>query len=193
MVGNWRHGHYLPQLEQLIRVCAYAGHRPATLLTTTDVGSKLSRVTLTACPTPATEKRRLHKRHDWSAVGMALDAILLQEPPPSGSHVSRQLKVSLAQLRAHFPERYQAMITRYQEYARGRSERRQAEVVAQVRAAVIQVHETGVYPNLRRVAALLPMPGMMRAPEARAVWQAMVVSLGWKTPHHQSMEENKEA
>ena len=193
VVGSWRHGHALPQFENLIRLCACAGHRPATLLTTADVRTLVSRVTLTACPPPTPEERRTNTRHDWSAIGRELDAALLVEPPPSGSRISRQLKVGAAQLRAHFPERYQTLITRYREYAYSRSQRRQEALLAQVRTAVLQVHQTGVYPNLRRVAAVLPTPGMMRAPEARAAWRAMLVSLGWETRRQREVGQNKEA
>lgn len=182
VVCAWQRGRQLPQLENLVRLSTCVGSTPARLLTDPEVTTTLRTVRVQECraaPPPPT--RRRCRRLDWEAVAATVREILTgtAEPPLSIREVSRRLGIAVSQLRVQFPTECQTISARYQGYVHERSRRRLAQIDADIRQAVLQIHAAGDYPTLKRVAQMLPTPGVMRAPEARATWHAAVGELGW--------------
>jgi hypothetical protein len=184
VVAAWRHGQQVPQLENLVRLSACLGRLPTEMLDETDIAGMVQRTFLAECLAPPQRTRPSYRRRDWDAIQTALEAVVAEEeePPAALCTVGQRLAVAVSQLRVRFPVACRVISGRYQAYCRVQSQQRQANLVATIRHAVLQIHDSGRYPNLRRVAGVLPKPGLMRAPEARAAWRTMLVELGWREP-----------
>jgi len=181
VVSAWSHGRQVPQLESMARLSACLGRLPAEMLAETDIPAMVWRTYMAECLAPPQRMRRSYQRRDWDAIQKAVESLHAAEetPPPALCEVGQRLGIAVSQLRVRFPLLCRVFSNRHQAYSHAQSQQRQADVIATVRQAVLQFHNSGQYPDLKRVAQTLPKPGLMRAPEARAAWQAMLTELGW--------------
>jgi len=165
----------------MARLSACLGRLPAEMLAETDIPAMVWRTYMAECLAPPQRMRRSYQRRDWDAIQKAVESLHAAEetPPPALCEVGQRLGIAVSQLRVRFPLLCRVFSNRHQAYSHAQSQQRQADVIATVRQAVLQFHNSGQYPDLKRVAQTLPKPGLMRAPEARAAWQAMLTELGW--------------
>lgn len=167
-----RTGKAVPQLDTLLKVCSWLKLSPLTFLVeNTDLSSKAVDV----CWPEAKQARESVMRRDSAALEQ-IRAVLATaladttEPPPSLSAIARQLGCQYPFLLKRFPDESRAISTRFQRYCKTRSAERRRAVAQEIRAVICQLHETGVYPSLKRVIERLAQPKAIRYPEAVAAY-----------------------
>jgi len=78
----------------------------------------------------------------------------------------------------HFPEECALVTAQYREYCTQKSNLRIKEMCDEVRRATLTLYRQRITPSLRRVAALLSCPSMIRTKEAKAIWHRTRRELG---------------
>src|SRR5215469_155931 len=78
----------------------------------------------------------------------------------------------------HFPEECALVTAQYRAYCTHRSNLRVKEMCEEVRQATLALYSQEITPSLRRVAARLSCPSMMRTKEAKATWHNTRRELG---------------
>jgi len=180
-VAAWRTGRCVPQLVSLLRLSASVALLPHRLLTDPTVVGTIRTIRINPYPAPPLPRWRPYRRFDADAVAVVLQQAVAasDEPPASLRAVGRRVGVDATHLRVRFPALCQTISARYRSYWTQHKQRRLAQLEADIRRAVLQVHGAGRYPTHQRVAQCLGKPGLMRAPEARAMWRQMLRELGW--------------
>lgn len=180
-VANWQWGRTKPSLDLLLHVCSHLGTTPLPFLQGDPPG---------AFP-PASEMfTRDDFRHgsppvrrifDRAATRRALESILAraEQPAPSLATVARRLGQARASLRRHLPDLCRAISQRYLLDQKARGDQTRQRLGDEIRQVTVRIHDQGLYPSARRVAALLAEPGSIRSRAGLAAWHALLRELGW--------------
>ena len=87
-----------------------------------------------------------------------LTEALTESPPPSLSEVVRRVASNPSTIRRTFPGLCRALSARYMEHKRNIWQRKRQVFIDDVRRAVAELHQKGIYPILRLVLGSLPEP-----------------------------------
>ncbi|HEU5378831.1 MAG TPA: TniQ family protein [Ktedonobacteraceae bacterium] len=124
------------------------------------------------------ERYRSQFDYDWIEQQLQY-VIASKEPIPSLAALARQLKCTPEILSYQFPDLCVQITARRQIELREHHEARINRIQAEVRQAVMVIHQQGRYPSARQVAKLLSIPQDIRSNEARETWHIMVAALGY--------------
>lgn len=116
--------------------------------------------------------------YDWMEQPLQ-HVIVSKEPTPSLATLAWQLKCSPEILSYRFPDLCTQITARRQIELRKHHEARISRIQAEVRQAVVVIHQQGRYPSTRQVAKLLSNPQDIRSQEARETWRIMIAALGY--------------
>ncbi len=177
----WRRGASIPTLESLLRLCYHLGTTPHHFLT---AGTAI----VVRSPDPQAftpdvpRSRRPRGSFDVEAARHAIAVVLAGTPKvlPSVSEVARQLGCGTWALRCHLPTECRTLVERRAAQRHQEVSEASARRCAEVREATLAVHQQGLYPNGRRVAARLANPPDWIRPEVREAWKAALRDLGWQ-------------
>jgi hypothetical protein len=171
-IHAWASGQCLPQLDSLLRLSACAGCSPYELLTDPQVEVTLQTAELQGVTAPVSIRRGRYQQHDPGRIREALQQILAGPAPVPLSlrDVAQQLGISTRILRLYDPEGCRAISARYKANRALQKVQRNARLIAEVQAAVADIHQSGRYPSMYQVERRLGKTGMTRAPEVRAAY-----------------------
>ncbi len=177
----WRRGASIPTLESLLRFCYYLGTTPRHLLTKGATAVALSDGLRPVTP-DAPKPRRPWGLFDVEVARRAIATALADasEPLPSVAEIARQLGCAVGTLIHHLPEECRMLAERRAVQRRRAVSEAGARRCAEVRRATLAVHRQGLYPNTRRVGALLSNPLDLIRPEVREAWKAALRDIGWQ-------------
>lgn len=102
-------------------------------------------------------------------------------PPPSLRQIAAAIGRSHSLLVHQHPDLCQLIANRYATYRKQRKEERVRDLQSRVRKVTLAVHEQGLFPSVRRVAALLGKAGYIRDPVARQTLDEVRRELGLNT------------
>lgn len=179
-VFQWRNGQKSPQLETLLRISAYSGISPVSLMTGNIEGPLLfqKRFQLDISPF-LTEPKTRRGRIDIEKVLDALEAALTEDPPPSRSEVARRLGFAPDNLNKLCPGQCRAIAARHREYL----SKRRAEGVKmrceQVKQAVRLLYNQGRFPSKRQIEMTLNKPALFRERAVKIAWEEALRELGF--------------
>lgn len=182
-VSCWCSGKQRPQLGALLRLCRLFGGSLRNVFVQGSGAVNSSSFDENSWGILAKRPKRSRRVFDHERVLSTLQDILDSQivPPPAMRQVCQQLGYEHAIVYAHFPDLCQSISARYMAFQKERGKQRIQELCAEVKQAVLTVHQQGKYPSAYRVEALLAVPGFMRHPEARVVWHAALRELGWES------------
>lgn len=156
VVHHWLNKSCTWQLTSVLRISAMTGIPALGLLTGSTVCSFEPHRDLS--PILATKSlTRPQRRFDRAAIQAALEAVLNGDeyPPPSAAEVGRRLGYPRATLEQHLPELCAAISARYTQARSAQGAARLEQVCNEVKQAVLDLHERGIYPSGNKVNALL--------------------------------------
>jgi transcriptional regulator with XRE-family HTH domain len=181
-VAHWRHGRGIPTLGLLLQLCSRLGTMPLRFLTEERVAVDRSERQMVSL-NEAARRPAPRRTFDAAAVQATLEAVLASDehPPPAMRQVAQRLGRAHSELLRRFPALCRAISARYLAYQRAKGAQRRQQRCAEIRRAVVQVHDQGCYPSASRIAPLLSQPGFIRDTVARAAWQEALRELGWRT------------
>ncbi len=104
-------------------------------------------------------QRRYRRREKLQS---ALEAALVEEPPPSGRALAARLGTTHSNLKKVFPEIWCLIVQRYAKHQEQEVLRRHAAFSERVRRIATDVLMAGKYPSRRRVLALMGDSGPKR-------------------------------
>ncbi len=168
---------YIPSLETILEFCYACDVTPLQIMTNQlaplrDLIQKgtASRAARPRRPAPA----RINRQKCLEFIQAILDG---REEPLSIRQLAKRLGCGERALTDHFPQEC-ALITKHaQEDRKQRQKQRLEQACDQVRQVMITLHAQGIYPSHRRLRPMLP-PGLMRMPEANAIWHEVLHELG---------------
>jgi hypothetical protein len=101
---------------------------------------------------------RSSRRRDWWLAKMQsfLEAVVTQEPPPSGKAVAASAGVVIGHLRTLFPNLWRELVARHTTYKGQEGVKNRRGFQETVRRIAQELLRAGKYPSRRRVQALLP-------------------------------------
>lgn len=184
-VAQWRQGTTIPSLPWLLYLCHRLGTTPLRLLTDNVVRAPqptVERPPGVIRPSKAPRCRFPHRRpFDVAATRAALEAVLAsdEQPPPAMSQVAKRLGRAHSELIHHLPALCHAISTRYLAYQHAKGAAKRRRLCAEIRQAVVRLHEQGRYPSACQIASLISQPGFVRDREASAARQDAMRDLGW--------------
>jgi len=180
-LNTWQRGKQLPQIDSLLLLCDRLGILPLRFLTEGSGVSMLVRMPAPLLPHQPQQPKVPRRPFDTDGVRRALEAVLAADetPPPAMRQVARRLGYPHSGLHHRFPDLCRNISARYLAYRKDRSQQRKQRLFDEIRQAVTQVGEQGLYPSANRVAQCLSLPGFIRHPEARAVWHETLQQQGW--------------
>lgn len=176
-------------LITLLRLCYVGGVQPLQFLTQAPLALKPRRV-----PTgqqPLFQKKRVRlARHDDRAYRQALEQVLRRQapPPPSMRAMGRRLGCDPHYLYRRFPELCKAIARRYLAFRAVEKVKRLEQIQARVRAAVIAVHQRGLFPSRHRVGIYLNVHRFWSDRTIGEAWHAAVEALGLLSPDSTTMK-----
>ena len=97
-------------------------------------------------------QRRYRRREELQS---ALQAALVEEPPPSGRALAARLGTNHGNLKKVFPEIWSLIVQRYAKHQEQEALGRHAAFSERVRRITTDVLKAGKYPSRRRVLALM--------------------------------------
>ena len=182
-VSCWLAQRQRPQLGMLLRLCRLFGTPLLCVFTQGAAAMEVRGFDLKEWAIQVNRPKRSRRTFDREMVLTTLQDILASnpDPPPAMRQVCKQLGYHHTTIYSHFPDLCQIISARYMAYQKERGKQRIQQLCAEVRQAVLAVHQQGKYPSAYRVEALLSVPGFMRHPQARAVWHATLRELGWES------------
>ena len=100
---------------------------------------------------------RASQRRDWwlAKVRSVLEAMAVEEPPPSGRAAATRAGVSRSHLCELFPELWRELVARHATYKKHEKANSRDALQTEVRRIAQELLSTGKYPSRRRVRALL--------------------------------------
>jgi transcriptional regulator with XRE-family HTH domain len=103
-------------------------------------------------------KQHRNKPLDVDEIVQAMEAALVEEPPPSFSEVMRRLNLTRGFIAHKFPELSRAVAARYMEYSRAAARERKNQLHQAVTDAMKAIHTQGLYVSEQRVLSRLSNP-----------------------------------
>jgi hypothetical protein len=169
--------HYIPSLEAILEFCHACDVTPFQIMThqlgpLREIihGGTMSRSVRPRRPAPTP----INRQKCLELIQTILDE---KEEPLSIRQIAKRLGCGERALVHHFPQECASITKRDREYRKQRQEQRLDLVCDLVRQTVITLHTQGIYPSHRKVRAILPT-GLMRMPEANAIWHEVLHELG---------------
>ena len=105
------------------------------------------------------EKLKTNRRAYWQRCRLELrgklEAVLMENPPPSLRSVYSRLSVTESIVNASFPELRRAIGLRHLQHQKQQSQARRQDVQAEIREIVQMLHTQGICPSVPRVISLL--------------------------------------
>jgi len=109
--------------------------------------------------------------------------ILLQEVSISLTEFCKVNRYSLSSVKRHFPEYCKEIIMINKQYKVKVRNLRESKKKNEIKNAVIELHQIGIYPSKKIVVEKLIQPAVFRNPLYRDHWRKVVVSLGYTLSH----------
>jgi hypothetical protein len=169
--------HYTPTLEAILEFCYACDVTPFQIMTQQlgplrDLiqGGTMSRSTRPRRPAPTP----INRQKCLEFIQTILDG---KEEPLSIRQIAKRLGYGERTIVHHFPQECASITKRVQEYRKQHQEQRLDLARNLVRQTVVTLHEQGIYPSHRKVREILPT-GLMRMPEANAIWHEVLHELG---------------
>ena len=172
----WKSRQCLPNFEVFLSICA-AGEVPLQACLFDEVA------TLNFQPKVRVQRYRKDRRpHTISQHGKslqiqrALEVILKsdEDPPPSLKEVARRLEYTAMSLQKHFPELCSAIVVRRRAFLQKRKQITMQQRCEEVNHAARQLVAQGKRPTHKNLVKVLPKAGILRSPEIRNAWQAVL-------------------
>jgi transcriptional regulator with XRE-family HTH domain len=164
----WREGEAIPQIQLLLKICFglnislldfLTGKEPADPPRVSALfGSVLPPDRQGSCR--SLNLKELEERLDLILNGASVNPLPMTE-------VARVLGYNKRVIHRHFPEKCRAISARYLADKRAKRLQKIREACGEVRRAVRQLREMGIYPTENRVAEYLKSPGIFRDREVR--------------------------
>jgi hypothetical protein len=135
---------------------------------------------LSGSQVPKIERGKRHRKAPVNAnnpdIRHYLQMILAsdEEPPPTLQKVARQLRISSYYLRKYHLELCNAITARYRAYIQRHREATMKQQCEKVRQATSQLIAQGKRPTRKKLAEILSKPGILRSPEIRQAWKALL-------------------
>lgn len=181
---NWAYRSHLPQLENLLQVCAFLRISLLSLFTGEAIVATKSQ---TDNPWQTWNLERTVKaarKFDAKRVQQALEEFLQSSeyPPPSMREIARRLGYHRDHLAKLFPELCKAISRRYLEYLSEQRQQRIQKLCDEVRRTMYELHAQHRYPSSNQVSSSLGshFNSNFRRPEVWAAWKEALQELGWK-------------
>ena len=175
---EWVGGTVTPSLELILRFCYVCGTTPMKIMTSRWPSLEQA-IQANPASRPSPHEPASLQRIDVERCQNFLHTILDgREQVLSVRQAALRLKCAEHFLQSHFPLECAQVTQLYREHRRQQRETYLEGVCKEVRNATVTLHEQGILPTRRRVAALLKDPDQMRMPEARKTWQVVRQELG---------------
>ncbi|HEY1351931.1 MAG TPA: hypothetical protein VGF67_20110 [Ktedonobacteraceae bacterium] len=172
----WKSRQCLPNFEVFLSICA-AGEVPLQACMFDEVA------TLSFQPRGKAQRYRKDRQPQAksqccksSQIQQALEMILKsdEDPPPSLKEVAQRLGFTTKSLQKHFPELCCAIVARRQAFLQKRKQITMQQRYEEVSHAARQLATQGKRPTHKNLVEVLPKPGILRSPEIRQAWQAVL-------------------
>ncbi|PSB31019.1 TniQ family protein [Stenomitos frigidus] len=175
----WCQGNNRPTFTKLVEICFCLGVSLSDFLTadtSLKCHQKVQLLPTKHQPTSRADAKPL----DLQSIELYLKEILEsdKQPYPSLEQVARTLGRDRRTIAKHLPELCRAIATRYLDQKQAIKLEAIAQCCQEVRQAILELHEKGVYPSEGRIAELLTRPGFLRYKEARKALYAAKQELG---------------
>lgn len=165
MVSAWRH--HMPALRHLMRVSASL-QLPLVDLLIGDVSRRFNQSVAVPASSAGT---RPHQRHDWERVEHELERAMTADLVVPQRALLAGLGVDPSSTRKRFPHLCQALNRRVAAAKRERAREREAQLIANVRSIVFDLHANGFYPSRTAVDARLSGTASLREPRLAEAWR----------------------
>jgi hypothetical protein len=176
---SWRHGTRRPSFGYLLRTCYVLDLSPLQLMSRGEQGVLVMRASASSRQVPLPQ-RLGPPPADLARIEAFLHAVLAgDERPHAVRHAARHLGVGEKFLVKRYPHECAQVTAQYQAYRTVCAQQKRAHECEAVRQATLAVHAAGAFPSLRRVAARLSDPHILRRPAVKEVWRALRRELGY--------------
>jgi transcriptional regulator with XRE-family HTH domain len=130
-------------------------------------------------PEECREISRRHRHQNVDIMQRELQRAVSEEPPPSLSEVCDRTGHTGGTLKLHFPKLCKEIVCRHAAFVQESALQRAQQLRAEVRQAVLRIHEEGRYPSLGRLYLYLNHSLIMMEPACRDEWRATLEELGY--------------
>jgi len=179
LISRWQHFEQTPSFQKVLEICYAAGISPLQLMG--DTASMRN-----AIQTLSKHPRRHPVHHRLQVVNREeireyLQAVLDgRKPICPMSQIEHEMGVGFRTIEGIFPLESSLVSKRYQAQQAQGWRQRIAQACDEVRQVASDLHAHGIYPGHDRVRSQLSIPSMMRKPEVRAAWRAVLCELGFR-------------
>jgi len=119
------------------------------------------------------------ERKEWLVRAKAQLLSALDEAiPPSVKELSRRLGYTQGTLYEHFPEECAELSARRARYIEEEKIKRKQQRREEIRRSIIELHNQGIYPSLRRVGNLISRPSKLSGSFDIEVFREVMSELG---------------
>jgi DNA-binding phage protein len=130
-------------------------------------------------PEECREISRRHRHQNVDIIQRELQRAVVENPPPSLSEVCVRCGHADGTLKLHFPKLCEEIVCRHAAFVRESALQRAQQLRAEVRQAVLRIHEEGRYPSLGRLYLYLNHSLILMEPACRDEWRATLDELGY--------------
>jgi TniQ len=154
-VWGWQHGQALIPIDDLLRICNRVGLSLVDFLYTDTFVLNDIDLIQTPAVSGVNAIRRSPRHLDPKATKNALLTIFKQPIPLSMKEVATKIDLNKRLLYKHFPELCKAISARCKEHRYKEQQRVRRVIADKINETSIDLHNIGVYPSRRRVAAAM--------------------------------------
>lgn len=147
-LGSWEHGHFIPQLDYLLRVCYGLDIDFAEIV--------LGKQEVKKVRIPETSKYLFSERVnieklDQMKIKKLLNDLLKEEQVPSIYKITQSTGYRAKIIKSNFPHEYNKIVLKHREYKKRKSMEEKSILHNKIRGCVIELIEEGTYPTLKAV------------------------------------------
>ncbi len=179
LISQWKHFKRTPSFQKVLEICYATGISPLQLMSDA-AGMRNALQTIGEYPRgrPAHHRLQVVNREE---VREYLQAVLDgRKSSCSIRQIECELGVGFRTIESIFPLEC-SLVSRQHLARRAQAwKQRIAQACDEVQQVASALHAQGIYPGVHRVESRLSIPSMMRKPEVRAAWRAVLCELGLK-------------
>jgi transcriptional regulator with XRE-family HTH domain len=179
LISQWQHFEYTPSFQKVLEICYAVGISPLQLMgNAASMRNAIQAISEHPRRRPAQHRLQVVNREE---IREHLQAVLDDQRPNRGMRqIERDLGVGFRTIKNIFPLEC-SLVSRKHKAQRAQAwSQRIAQACDEVRQVAWALHTQEIYPSAHRVASHLSTPDMMRKPEVRATWRAVLRELGMK-------------
>ena len=175
-VWQWQAGIALPQMLILLKICHALGVTLLDFLLTPQALDLTSLVTVhqNPCLNPPPPKQRI----DVEKLQQSLQAVTVEDPPPSMEAIAQRLGHSARSLRRQYPILCSAISKRYLSHREKVRIEKVEQSCQEIRQIALQLFSEGIDPTRSQVTKFLNKPAYFREPLVDATLERLRQELG---------------